>query len=266
MKRVFLLLMSIVLLLTGCSNIHKNSDGSADVSDSKSSRIEHVYVLSEDGVICEFTANQLKVFKKALKDGFHALEPTDKTVFTDYVTEREKYKHRDYSKCIQPYYWGATNGSKVEYSKEYKQYLKDINNAPVIWDFSVAPFRIISYDKDMNNIDIGTFRFDEYMNMFYSSYVVDDEVLTRFMSTVDLSAEAKPLKDYNLSKDKLPKEEKFDKSLSVIRQMEYEDYYDENGNQRSKEEIERRRQEKLKQPVTVEEEQTDGTTEQKQIN
>ena len=266
MKRGFLMLMSIIMFLTGCSSIHKNSDGSADVNDSKSSRIEHVYVLSDEGVICEFTDNQLKVFKEALKDGFHALEPTDETVFTDYETEREEYKHRDYSKCIQPYYWGSTNGKKVKYSEEYQQYLDDVKNAPVIWDFAVAPFRIVSYDKDMNNIDIGTFRFDEYMNMFYSSYVVDDEALTRFMSTVDLSAEAKPLEDYNLSEDKLPKEEKFDESLSVIRQMEYEDYYEEDGNPRSEEEIERRRQEKLKQPVTVEEEQTDGTTEQKQSN
>ena len=87
MKRGLLMLMSILMFLTGCSGVHKNSDGSADVNDSKSSRIEHVYVLSNDGVIFEFKDNQLKTFKEALKDGFHALEPTDETVFTDYESE-----------------------------------------------------------------------------------------------------------------------------------------------------------------------------------
>ena len=175
-------------------------------------------------------------------------------------------KNRDYSNCIQPYYWGSSNGKTTKYNEEYQKYLDDVKNAPIIWDFTVAPFRIVSYDKDMNNIDIGNFRFDEYMNVFYLSYVVDDDALTRFMSTLDLSAEAKPLSDYNLSEDKLPAEEKFDPALSIIREMQYEDYYDENGNRRSEAEIEERRKARLKQPVTIEEEQTDGTTEQKQIN
>lgn len=248
----------ILVILMGSNSVHKNADGSIDVSGTHSTSIAHVYVMSEDGVIGEFTEAQLQAYKDVLKDGYHADVASDETVYTEYESERVMYKNKDYSKCIQPYYWGSATKSGTHYNEEYKQYLEDVKNAPTIWDFSVAPYRLVAFTKSMKPLEEFTFRFDSYINIFYRDHVVNDEELSRFITTIDLSGEGKELSAYNLTKDMLPEEETFDPSLSIIRTMEYEDYYDEDGNPRSEEEVEERRQKKLN-SKPVQEEQVDGS-------
>lgn len=255
MKKSFVLLLAVVVMtMTACSDLQMNDDGTGVVSGYKSDKITSAYVLTDEGIKHTIDGDELKMFKEALHGGYHVLTPNEDNVYHETSVELTNYRHHDYTGIIQPYYWGTMNGgSKISHNKEYKEYLQQLKDAPEVWDFSTAKYRIVSFDKDMKPVDIGNFRFDEYTNVFYHSYVVDTRDVLDFVSNIDLDGDVKDLSTAKLSEDMLPEEEKFNPDLEIVRKLTYEDISDENGDLLSDEEIEKIKERLANTPVTYDE-------------